>query len=79
MGKHFYEDQIERGRAARSNDIIEEAASDLQEQIEIMRMELNELAKLNGLLGESILKKSMELDQLLNIYHYVKFKNHILR
>ncbi|WP_018752604.1 aspartyl-phosphate phosphatase Spo0E family protein [Paenibacillus sanguinis] len=39
----------------------------IQQQIELKRTELNKLAQLYGLQDERVLKKSRELDQLLNV------------
>lgn len=70
MGKQFYGDQI--NMRARNHYAVE-AIHALQEQIEVKRMELNELATLDALSSAEVLKKSRELDLLLNAYHHIIF------
>lgn len=71
MGKHIYESNI--NIETMSNHTIK-TIYDLQDKIEELRMELNHLATLDGLQGERLLKKSRELDLLLNRYHHVKLE-----
>lgn len=74
MGKHFNEDQINvRARNNYTVDVI----NALQKQIEMQRMELNKLAAIYGLNSAEVLKKSTELDQLLNTYHHTTFRYNV--
>ncbi|MFC6332854.1 Spo0E family sporulation regulatory protein-aspartic acid phosphatase [Paenibacillus septentrionalis] len=68
MRKHFSKNQI--NVEARNCHIIK----NLQDKIEELRIELTNLASLEGLQGEQTLKKSRELDQLLNRYYREKLE-----
>ncbi|AJS60491.1 aspartyl-phosphate phosphatase Spo0E family protein [Paenibacillus sp. IHBB 10380] len=40
----------------------------INELIECTRRELNRLANIHGIIDERVLNKSMELDQIINVY-----------
>ena len=42
---------------------------EIVEKIELLRQELHEIGKKKSLLNEKVIKKSQELDNLLNFYH----------
>lgn len=48
-----------------------ERRKQLSEEIEKQRKELNKLAELYGLQGKKVIRKSQQLDRLLNLYNHL--------